>query len=148
MRRLHLIVGLVALGAFLATGFYMEFGYNHLRDFDDSTRLLIRSSHIYLLFTALLNLVLGLYGTPAPSGWRAWLRRAGSALLLIAPLLCGLAWLREPWLTGLYRPYALPAVVGSFAGVICHLASSKQQRTLSSTQSHDSTAALESITPG
>jgi hypothetical protein len=123
MRRLHLVVGLAALAAFLASGFYMLLGRDHLRGLDDTTRLLFRSSHIYLLFAALLNLVLGLYGEPAPGGWRAWLRWVGSVLVLIAPLLLVMAFLREPWLTGLARPYAKPAIIGSLVGVLGHLAS-------------------------
>jgi hypothetical protein len=128
MRRLHLAVGLIALAAFLATGFYMRLGYNSLRGLDDSTRLLFRSSHIYLLFTALLNLVLGLYAEPARLGWRAWLRQAGSALVLMAPLLCAMAFFREPWLTGLERPYARLAIIGSLVGVLAHLASGERTR--------------------
>ena len=123
MRRLHLAVGLIALAAFLASGFYMRLGPDHVPALDDATRLRFRSSHIYLLFAAMLNVVLGLYVEPGPRGWRRSLRRAGSLLLLIAPVLLGIAFLREPWLTGLARPYAQPAVIGCFAGVLCHLAS-------------------------
>jgi hypothetical protein len=123
MRRLHLAVGLIALAAFLASGLYMRLGPDFVPALDDATRLLFRSSHIYLLFAALLNVVLGLYSEPAPGGWRLWLRRVGSVLVLIAPALLGLAFLREPWLTGLARPYAQPAVIGTFVGVLCHLAS-------------------------
>jgi hypothetical protein len=121
MRQLHLSVGLIALAAFLASGVSMRLGPNSLPDLDDATRLLFRSSHIYLLFTALLNVLLGLYVEPAPGGWRARLRWAGSALLLLAPVLAALAFLREPWLTGLDRPYAKPAIIGSLVGVLCHL---------------------------
>jgi hypothetical protein len=123
LKRLHLIVGFLALASFLASGLYMHFGYDHLRGLDDSTRLLFRSSHIYLLFAALLNLAFGMNRIPAPGGWRAWLRRVGSVLVLLAPVLLVLAFLREPWLTGLARPYAKPAIIGSVAGVLCHLAS-------------------------
>jgi hypothetical protein len=135
MRRLHLAVGLIALAAFLASGFYMLLGPDHLHDRDDATRLLFRSSHIYLLFAALLNVVLGLYSEPAPGGWRLWLRRAGSVLVLVAPALLGMAFLREPWLTGLARPYAKPAVLGSLVGVLCHLASSTRAGSRPSTSS-------------
>jgi hypothetical protein len=123
MRRLHFAVGLIALVAFLASGLTMRLGYNSLRGLDDATRLLFRSTHIYLLFAALLNLVLGLYGEPAPGVWRAWLQRVGSALLVLAPVFAALAFLHEPWLSGLDRPYARPAIIGSLAGVLLHLAS-------------------------
>ena len=51
-------------------------------------------------------------------------------LVLAAPALLGMAFLREPWLTGLARPYAKPAVVGSLVGVLCHLASQYARRSL------------------
>jgi hypothetical protein len=63
MRRLHLVTGLVSVAAFLASGLYMHLRYDHLRGMDDVLRLLFRSTHIYLLFAALLNLALGLYMT-------------------------------------------------------------------------------------
>ena len=95
----------------------------HLYGLDTTTRLLFRSSHIYLLFAALLNLVLGLHDEPVQRGWQVWLRRAGSVLVLMAPVLFLLAFFREPWLVGLKRPFALPGVIISFAGVICHVVS-------------------------
>jgi hypothetical protein len=121
MRRLHSLVGLCALGAFLASGVYMK--VRHLPSLDGATRLIFRSTHIYLLFTALLNLVFGLYIKDAHPHWRMWLRRVGSALVMFAPGLCVLAFLREPSLTGLSRPYTLPAIIVSLVGVLCHLAS-------------------------
>jgi hypothetical protein len=124
MRRLHLIVGLLALAAFLASGQYMDIVYDHLRGLDDVTRLLFRSTHIYLLFAALLNVVLGLYGMDGPPGWRRWLRRAGSVLILAAPPLLAAGFLTEPWLSGLERPYSRPAIYASLAGILFHVGSS------------------------
>ena len=60
-RRWHLVVGFAALAAFLARGQYMDLAHDHLRGLEEATRLLFRSTHIYLLFSALLNVVLGLY---------------------------------------------------------------------------------------
>jgi hypothetical protein len=128
MPRLHLVVGLVALVAFLASGQYMALGHDHLRGLDDTTRMLFRSTHIYLLFAALLNLALGLYLTVDPPGWRRGLQRGGSALLLVAPLLLGVAFLTEPWLSGLDRPYTQPAIIGSLVGIGLHLTSRLPRR--------------------
>jgi peptidoglycan/LPS O-acetylase OafA/YrhL len=125
MRRLHLAAGLVALAVFLATGVYMK---THVHNLDTATRLLLRSSHIYLLFAALLNILLGLHSEPIEDGWRVWLRRVGSVLVLVAPVLFVLAFVREPWLAGLKRPFTLPGVIGSLAGVVCHLASGVGRR--------------------
>ena len=68
MRRLHLATGLIALTAFLASGLFMRLGPLHLRSLDDATHRLFRSTPIYLSFTALLNLVLGMYAEPRQSG--------------------------------------------------------------------------------
>jgi hypothetical protein len=46
----------------------MDLSYDHLRGLDDTTRMLFRSTHIYLLFAALLNLALGLYLKAEPAG--------------------------------------------------------------------------------
>jgi hypothetical protein len=120
MRRLHLVAGLVALAVFLASGVYMKM---HVYRLDTATRLLLRSTHIYLLFAALLNLALGVREQPVQRGWREWLRQAGSVLVLMAPVLFMLAFIREPWLTDIQRPFTLPGVIMSLAGVICHLVS-------------------------
>ena len=130
MARLHLLIGLISLAAFLASGQYMDLCYDHLRGLDDATRMLFRSTHIYLLFTALLNLVLGVYLPAASPGWRCWLQRTGSLFLLAAPLLLGVAFLTEPWLTGLERPYTQPAVIGCLVGVLLHVLSRIPRRPL------------------
>src|SRR5215212_7337081 len=101
MRRLHLIVGLTGVLLFLASGLYMHFEYNHLRGLDDGKRLLFRSGHIYLLFSAILNAMLGLHLRPAVAGWRRLVQTVGSMLLLVATVLCSIGFLVEPWLSGL-----------------------------------------------
>jgi hypothetical protein len=128
MRRSHLIVGLLGVAAFLASGQYMDLAYNHLRGLDNTTRMLFRSTHIYLLFAALLNMALGLYVVAVPPGWRCWLQRGGSFLVFVAPFLLAVAFLTEPWLSGLDRPYSRPAIYGSVAGLVFHLASSWPRR--------------------
>ncbi len=118
MRRLHVVTGFVAIAVFLGTGVHMKI---HVQSLDTTTRLLLRSSHIYLLFAALLNLALGLREESVQRGWRVWLRRAGSMPVMIAPVLFLLAFCREPWLEDLKRPFVLPGVICCLAGVFCHL---------------------------
>lgn len=120
MRSLHLIVGWAGVVAFLLSGQYMDRRLDHLRGMDDATRLLFRSTHIYLLFTSLLNVAVGFGLPPELIRWRRWVRLLGSALVLAGPVLTGAAFLTEPWLSGLDRPYTRPAVYGCFAGVILH----------------------------
>lgn len=122
MRRVHLIWGLIGVVAFLATGQYMDRWHDHLRDTEPVQRLLFRSTHIYLLWSTLANVLLGLHLT-AVAGWRRVVQSVGSVLLLLAPALFLAAFATEPWLSGLDRPYTRPAVYGSLAGVLLHLVS-------------------------
>ena len=121
MRRLHLLVGSLALVAFLATGQYMDRVHAHLQGMADAPRMLYRSAHIYLLFASLLNLLLGAYLVLAPRGWVRMLQIAGSVALLVTPLLFLAAFAIEPGLTGLLRPWARPAIELSIAGVLVHV---------------------------
>ena len=127
MRRLHLLFGLVFLAGFLASGQYMALGYDHLHGLDDATRLLFRSTHIYLLFASLLNLALGLYLPEGAGGWRGWVRVLGSLLVLAAPPLLVAGFLSEPWLSGLERPYSKPAIYACLAGMVMHLIGGKNR---------------------
>jgi hypothetical protein len=117
---MHLVVGLVGLVGFLATGQYMDKVHDHLRGMDDARRLLFRSTHLYLLFGSLVNLALGLYLAPAV-GWRSWARTGGSVLVLATPFLAAAGFFTEPWLSGLDRPYTRPAAYGCLAGMLLHL---------------------------
>jgi len=150
LRRLHLLVGLAAVVLFGLTGLYMHFRYDHLRGMTDATRLLFRSTHIYLLFSGLLNVALGLYmagesgrgreragdtaagsttagrttaGDTAAGGTAAgWglLRSIGSVLILVGPLLFLAGFLREPFLGALARPFSRPAIHAALAGMALH----------------------------
>jgi hypothetical protein len=117
---LHLIVGCAGVVGFLGTGQYMDLVHDHLRGMSDAQRLLFRSTHLYLLFGALVNLALGLYLKPVP-GWRGWVRPVGSVLVLATPFLAAAGFFTEPWLSGLERPYTRPAAYGCLAGMLVHL---------------------------
>ena len=122
MRRFHLIVGLGGVAAFLASGLYMHFLHDHLRGMSDARRLLYRSTHIYLLLASLANIAYGLYARPAPV-WRRYCQTIGSCLILAGPPLLAGAFLTEPWLTDLDRPYTRPAIWSCLAGTVLHLLS-------------------------
>jgi hypothetical protein len=128
MKRLHLILGVLVVVAFLFTGQYMDFQEPKVRELtDEGTRMMFRSRHIYLLLAGLINLGVGAYFTYHRAAWRKALQVAGSVLILLAPLLMTAAFFYEPTLKGLKRPLTLPAVVALFAGVFLHLFSSLRQ---------------------
>ena len=116
--RVHLAVGIAGVLLFLGSGAWMHFRYDHLRGLDDTTRMLFRSTHIYLLWASLLNAALGLRSAAAPDGWRARVAIAGSVLVLVAPVLLIPGFLQEPFLTDLDRPFTRPAIYAAFGGML------------------------------
>lgn len=85
MKRFHFVLGIVLVLVFLLSGQYME--YVHNRMLPDTTRLLYRSRHIYVLFNAMINISLGLYVQYSPTGWRRLVQIVGSILIMLAPVL-------------------------------------------------------------
>jgi hypothetical protein len=128
MRRLHLWIGIGGVIIFLGTGQYMSHVVGPLHDLDSTTRLLYRSAHIYLLLASLVNVALGCYLQPRPSRWRRWLQQTGSFLVLVVPFLLLAAFFVEPTLTDLQRPFARPAIIGLFVGMLTHLLSGAGMR--------------------
>lgn len=121
IRTAHLIVGLGGIAAFLATGLYMDRVHGHLRGYDDTVRMLYRSTHIYVLLSAVTNTMLGLYLRDAESGWRRVLQLLGSAALLAGPPVFVAAFCTEPYLTELARPWSRIAIYLALAGAVFHL---------------------------
>jgi len=122
MRRVHLIVGLLGVVAFLITRQLMTHHSPPVRALTPDVRMMYVSRHIYLLGAALVNLVLGLYLREYSPGWRRTLQRMGSVLIFLAILSLLMAFISEPAL-GLpgrsWRSYF--GLIGLFAGVMTHL---------------------------
>jgi hypothetical protein len=95
VRGLHLLIGLLALLAFLITGQFIRHHQPPTPQLDDALRLLLRSRHIYILASALVNLMLGLYLESKP-GWRGVTQAAGSCMAMASPLFLILAFAAEP----------------------------------------------------
>jgi hypothetical protein len=119
-KRLHLIVGMATVAAFLATGLYMHFALGHLSELEDFPRALYRSGHIYLLYAGLLNLAIGTYLTAARSQMRRNLQGVGSGLLLVTPVLFLYGFAMETPLGMLERTWTQWSIFASTAGIILH----------------------------
>lgn len=127
IRRMHLIVGLAGIAAFLGTGLYMDRWHGHLRGYEDTVRMLYRSTHIYLLLSASINVMTGLYLRPAESSARRLLQGVGSAALVVGPPIFLAAFCEEPYLSGLARPWSRFAIYLTLAGVVLHLFSAARR---------------------
>ena len=123
MKRLHYIVGLLGLLAFVLSGQVMRFHRPAMKSLEGGTHMMYVSRHIYILGGALVNLMAGLYLKMESPGWRQNLQVVGGVLLLSSPILLILAFTREPEL-GTAGRSAL-STLGLFTllgGVIAHFA--------------------------
>ncbi len=80
MRRLHLILGLAAVLAFLLTGQILSHHHPKMELLSAEVRMMYLSRHIYPLGAALVNIALGLYLSVRPAGWRRILQQLGSGV--------------------------------------------------------------------
>jgi MFS family permease len=116
LRRVHLIIGVLGVIAFLLTGQAMK--HHH-------PRLMFLSRHIYLLGASLVNVALGLYLHMHPRRWRRVLQGIGSLLIVLAPVSLLMAFLSEPGLGIAGRSWrSYFALLGLFAGVMTHIVAS------------------------
>ena len=120
MKRLHLVVGAVALFVFLLSGQYMDYLDVRSGALGETARVMFRSRHIYLLLAGLVNVGLGAYFVYRERGWRRGLQLLGSALVVLAPALMLAAFFSEPGAPGLRRHFTLPAVVILSTGTLLH----------------------------
>ena len=122
LRRVHLVIGIVAVIAFLLSGQVMGHHHPRMEQLPAELRMMYISRHIYLLAAALINTVLGLYLQLHPSNWRRRLQLVGSMLMLVSVFSLTLAFLVEPPLGMAGRSWrSAVGLIALFAGVMTHL---------------------------
>lgn len=93
IKKVHFWVGVTGLVAFILSGQYFQHALDGLQGLEDTPRLLLRSSHIYLFFASMLNLLLGLYYVePTKVGWATIYNQS---FILLAPFLIGYGFVFE-----------------------------------------------------
>jgi hypothetical protein len=120
-RTLHRAVGMATVLVFFATGLFLRYLRPPMTTYDDATRLLFRSGHIYLLFSGLVNLALGLHLASLRRPAARRLAFAGSVLLVIAPIFLLAGFFLEPAGLGMARPFSHIGIYATFGGVLLHL---------------------------
>lgn len=84
-------------------------------------RLLMRSRHIYILFSALLHVLLGLYLRFGPKIWQKIFQSAGSAALLTSTFLLIWAFVAETYYARHFTDISRYGIYLTGAAVALHL---------------------------
>ena len=93
MKWFHLIFGVIVFGVFVTTGKFMRVDFPDKDMIPQDLRLLMRSRHIYILFSAFIHLMLGVYLQIRPSVWQKIFQYGGSAVLIASSVL--LTWVMK-----------------------------------------------------
>lgn len=109
------------LVAFLTTGRFMRWDFPDKEIIPQDLRILMRSRHIYILFSALIHLILGIYLTTQPTIWRKTLQITGSILLTGAGTLLIWAFIHETYYARGFSELSRLGIYLSLAGVLFHL---------------------------
>jgi hypothetical protein len=120
LRLMHLVIGTLGMAVFLGSGQYMHWVHGHLQGMPDGPRMLYRSSHIYLLWSSLLNILLGCYLVQLRHRALRVAQVLASLCLLAGPFLLAASFFTESNSHALARPLARYAIYLALAGVLTH----------------------------
>lgn len=121
MRRLHLIFGILLFVAFLVTGQFMRADFPDKEIISQELRLLMRSRHIYILFSSLIHLALGSYLSIRAANAVRVVQYLGSSLLFVSSGLLIWAFVSETYTLQHYSDLSRYGIYTSLGGVILHL---------------------------
>ena len=121
MSWLHLIFGILVFIVFVTTGKYMRIDFPDKDIIPQDLRLLMRSRHIYILFSALIHMMLGVYLQMRPQIWRKSLQYFGSFLLAVSSGLLLWGFIYETYDTQHFSDISRNGIYLSLAGVGFHL---------------------------
>jgi hypothetical protein len=128
LRMAHLVVGAMALAAFLVTGMLMNGHEPPVVRMDWDRRLLFNSRHIYLMAAGLVNLALGIHYALPATRVRQGAAVFGSLLALASAVMLFFAFFAEP-MAG-RRPGGLSGygLFALFGGVLLYALASLRRR--------------------
>ena len=117
----HLIFGIVMFVVFVTTGKYMRVDFPDKDAIPQELRMLMRSRHIYILFSALIHLALGVYLQVRPRVWRKILQIGGSAVLVLSSGFLVWAFVVETYSLQHFSDLSRNGIYLSLAGIGLHL---------------------------
>lgn len=117
----HLVFGLLLFVAFTVTGKLMRVDFPDKDMIPQDLRILMRSRHIYILFSSLIHLVLGIYLRLENDLRVRVLQLTGSFLLFVSSGLLLWAWWAETYRFQHFSDISRWGIYTSLAGVGMHL---------------------------
>jgi hypothetical protein len=120
-KSIHLLAGILGLVIFVLTGQYMAIVLRGLVDLPDGPRLLYRTSHLYLMWSSLLNLVVGYYFLAATQRAARNLQALASVALLAGLPLILLGFFLESPANDLSRRFCGIANYLALGGAVLHV---------------------------
>lgn len=132
LSKIHIAIGLISIAVFLYTGSDMR---RIIKEGDKAhkeagvtvekrlelveERSGMRANHVYIMFTALINLALGLYLTDHKETWRRIARILGSVVVILGnPVLIATYFMEDK--TSVDRPIMTFTVIFIFSAVMLH----------------------------
>lgn len=106
---------------FLTTGRFMRWDFPDKDLISPELRILMRSRHIYILFSALIHIGLGVYIQPHKQFWRKIVQLSGSGLLTVSSGLLIWAFVFESYFTQHFSELSRNGIYLSLAGTLLHL---------------------------
>ena len=117
----HLIFGIAMFIVFVTTGKYMRVDFPDKDIIPQDLRLLMRSRHIYILFSAIIHLALGIYLQIRPQIWQRIIQFIGSAVLVFSSALLVWAFFVETYQTQQFSELSRNGIYAALWGIGLHL---------------------------
>ena len=116
----HLIFGIILFVVFTQTGSYMRADFPDKDAISQELRILMRSRHIYILFSALIHIALGAYFRNRVRLPARILQYAGSGFLTVSSVLLVWAFITETYSLQHFSDISRFGIYMSLAGVGLH----------------------------
>jgi hypothetical protein len=117
----HLIFGLVMFVVFVTTGRFMRADFPDKDAIEQELRILMRSRHIYILFSAIIHLALGIYLQMRPQLWRKMLQYGGSIVLVISSSFLVWAFIVETYNLQHFSDLSRNGIYAALVGIGLHM---------------------------
>jgi len=121
MSYLHLVFGIIVFIIFLVTGKFMRVDFPDKEIIPQDFRLLMRSRHIYILFSSFIHVLLGVYLQIETRLWRKTLQLFGSTLLISGSVFLVGAFVYETYQARYFSEASRWGIYLSLGGTILHL---------------------------